>query len=127
MKILTILLSKEEFDSLGLDDVSKNAIISIAKGKNTIINGPGGTGKSWLIKKFIPRENRTSTTGISAKNINGITIHRLLGLGTCKSSPDRIVKNISKNSYLLKKILNLKLIVIDEFSMLSAKEICNHL
>ena len=115
-------ISKEVFESLGLDDVSKNAILSIASGKNTIINGPGGTGKSWLIKKFIPRENRTSTTGISAKNINGITIHRLLGLGTCKSSPDRIVKNISKNSYLLKKILNLKLIVIDEFSMLSAKK-----
>ena len=115
-------ISEYEFDRLGLDEVSKNAILSIAKGKNTIIHGPGGTGKSWLIKKFIPFNNRASTTGISAKSISGKTIHRMLNLGTCKTTPEKICRSISKNSYSLKLILKLKLIVIDEFSMLSAKK-----
>ena len=121
-KNIDYTISQEDFDKLDLDEVSKNAILSIAKGKNTIIHGPGGTGKSWLVKKFIPYICRASTTGISAKSINGRTIHRMLNLGTCKSTPDRICRSISKNSYSLKKILELKLIVIDEFSMLSAKK-----
>lgn len=52
---------------------------------STILNvvGEGGTGKSYLIKCIVdkyPEVVVTATTGIAAKNIDGITIHSLLGL-----------------------------------------------
>jgi ATP-dependent DNA helicase PIF1 len=65
------------------------------KGKSVFLTGPGGTGKSYLLKHFIKwfKENKednnnlifvTSTTGLSAILIDGMTIHRYSGIGIGK-------------------------------------------
>lgn len=55
--------------------------------RNIFITGAGGTGKSKVIEIFYKTmKNKcnislTSTTGISAINIGGSTVHSYLGLG----------------------------------------------
>src|SRR3990172_5474050 len=79
-------LSNYFFDNLkpDMEETIKNAIIH---GTNNIfIMGPGGTGKSYLIKSIVeeyPDLNCavTATTGVAAVNIGGVTLHRFFGVG----------------------------------------------
>lgn len=59
----------------------EEAIRAIESGENIFISGPGGVGKSWIIKQVT--NNRTvlcAPTGIAALNIGGITCHKAFGL-----------------------------------------------
>ena len=54
--------------------------------KNLFISGPGGVGKSFvlrcIIEEFVARARRfrvAASTGVSALNVGGSTIHALLG------------------------------------------------
>lgn len=96
----------------------------IDSGKNIFINAPAGTGKSALIKYYVQHNQfkkvigLTSTTGISALNLGGSTIHSFLGIGLgnedIEDLYDRIIRNASKRDLWLK----LDLLIIDEISML---------
>lgn len=99
---------------------------SILKGNNLFITGGGGVGKTALLNYFIKKHKNkyigvTSTTGTSAILINGTTLHSFLGLGTGKQNIDVIQSNINNNKYLKKRWINLRLLIIDEISMLSAE------
>lgn len=108
----------------GLQQVAYNEIINK---KNCFITGPGGTGKSYLIKqikidlesKYQRRCDITSTTGISANIINGTTIHSHFGLGLGRSSYDVLYKSILFNKRILNRWTSANVLVIDEVSMLS--------
>jgi ATP-dependent DNA helicase PIF1 len=91
--------------------------------KNIFINAPAGTGKSTLVKhlkRMCPTESIgiTSTTGISALNISGSTLHSYLGIGLGVEDVDDLYRGIvtKKNKHDL--WLNLSILVIDEISML---------
>ena len=96
----------------------------IEEGKNIFINSPAGTGKSALIKHFCQKNQAkkviglTSTTGISALNIGGSTLHSFLGIGLGKEDVedlyDKIIRNRDKRDLWLK----LNILIIDEISML---------
>lgn len=108
-----------------LSESQDNAYIQFKNGKNLLILGEGGTGKSFLIKYLqsstsIPI-HITSTTGISAYNIGGVTIHSLLGIGIGTDNIDTLVRKINRNSLYRNNILDMKILVIDEISMLSAE------
>lgn len=84
--------------------------------RNLFITGKAGTGKSYLLKFF--RQNTTKNalytapTGISALNIEGVTLHRAFGFNNLQENHPI---NISKNK---KKLLEgIDTIVIDEISM----------
>lgn len=99
---------------------------SILKGNNVFITGGGGVGKTALLNYFIKKHKNkyigvTSTTGTSAILINGTTLHSFLGLGTGKQNIDVIQSNINNNKYLKKRWINLRLLIIDEISMLSSE------
>ena len=117
-------------DNFNLSNSQKKAFELFKQGKNIFIIGPGGCGKSFLIKHF---ENYvknlriiykkiviTSTTGISAYNIGGMTIHSFMGIGTGELELDKLLKKVMYNKYSRDRIINVDILVIDEISMLSA-------
>ncbi len=99
----------------------------INKGYNIFINAPAGTGKSALIKYFcLQNQNKrqiglTSTTGISALNIGGSTVHSFLGIGLGKEDADDLYDKIIKNRDKRELWLKLDVLIIDEISMLHPK------
>jgi len=96
----------------------------MAEGKSVFLTGPGGVGKTALIKLFWDRYYLdrkiaiTSTTGTSALLIQGTTIHSYLGIGTGAGTTESMVMKIQKMKWLRDRWLSLKCLVIDEISML---------
>ena len=53
-------------------------------GRNVFLTGMAGTGKSWLLRKFISERvghvSVTAPTGVAALNVGGMTLHRFCGM-----------------------------------------------
>lgn len=94
--------------------------------RNVLITGEGGTGKSVLIKlinlicnqKGI-RNAVCSTTGASAVDINGHTIHSFAGVGIGDKEPMHYYSMMSGEKRRI--IQKTKILTIDEISMLGDK------
>lgn len=95
---------------------------------SVLISGVGGTGKSFLtsvLVESLKEDMRTavvaSSTGISALNVGGVTIHSLLGTGI-KGTIDEVRLYAETPKARIKFKANLKnvdVIIVDEVSMLS--------
>lgn len=103
------------------------AIELFKKGENILIMGSGGTGKSKMIEEIEYETRRgiknivvTATTGISAYNINGLTIYSYMGIGTGEKETDVLIRNIKKKNHIVERLRMLDILVIDEISMMSA-------
>jgi ATP-dependent DNA helicase PIF1 len=94
------------------------------EGKNVFINAPAGTGKSELLKYYYNKTKNstivglTSTTGISAINIGGATLHSYLGIGLGLDNVEDLYYKILNNNAKYKLWLNISILIIDEISML---------
>ena len=114
----------KEMTELKLNKKQKIAWNIINNGDNIFITGPGGTGKTELIKIYKKKNNKkkligvTSLTGVSAVLINGTTIHSFLGIGLGTGSIDLLTTKILSKSYLKKRWKNLSTLIIDEISMM---------
>ena len=108
----------------------KKALDKIINGKNVFLTGPGGSGKSFLLKYFIEYYKNnietedsllfvTSTTGLSALLIDGITINRYAGIGIGDKDIDYYYNKIIKMKTLKKRWLKTKILIIDEISMMT--------
>src|SRR5699024_10325764 len=86
------------------------------------ITGGAGTGKSYLSQRIPERLGGntylTSSTGISALQIGGVTLHKLLGLGLCEGTPADIAKKILNRPTLRETWQDMDTLIIDEISML---------
>lgn len=89
-----------------------------------ILHGPGGTGKSYLIKELakVAKERciniaRTATTGVSAIGIEGTTINHFAGIGVADKPSEYYVAMLKKGSNY-SVIKQTELLVIDEISMM---------
>lgn len=109
----------------GLSPGQKEAILSVIQGKNILLTGPAGTGKSFVIKKirevFETRGRvvaMTSTTGASAILVGGKTIHSWAGIGIC-GTPESALKQVMTYKKSQERIRGAHLLIIDEVSMLS--------
>ena len=100
--------------------------------KNIFITGPGGTGKSQLIKyiyDYVLKHTQkkiqvTALTGCAAVllNCNAKTLHSWSGVGINLNRPiDSIVKKIKTNYYAKKMWYETHILIVDEVSMLSMK------
>lgn len=94
-------------------------------GKSVFVTGPGGTGKTAIIKHFVKMYKNiinigvTSTTGTSAILFGGVTLHSFTGIGLGTESVDKIVKKILNKHHLRKRWNELQVLVVDEISMMS--------
>ena len=91
--------------------------------RNVFITGGGGVGKSYILKELkqlYPDMVVTSTTGISALNVNGQTIHSWSGIGLCERSERAQAAIVSKSKDKCNELLETSLLAIDEISMLDA-------
>jgi ATP-dependent DNA helicase PIF1 len=100
------------------------------EGNNIFITGPGGVGKSALIKKIYEHANRrmknicvTAMTGCAAVllNCNAKTIHSWAGIGLGNSSVDILVRKIMRNKSCKSNWRKTDILIVDEVSMLSLK------
>lgn len=107
-----------------LNNKQNIAFSYMVQGKNIFLTGPGGTGKSAIIKLFKKLYNSskiiamTSTTGTSALLLNGTTLHSYLGIGTGDDTVEKLVDKINKWKWLRNRWCNLQCLIIDEISML---------
>lgn len=113
-----------------LSDEQNISIQKFEENKNIFLTGPGGVGKTALIKyiKQIAEERKQiikvcSTTGCSAVllNCNAKTIHSWSGIGLGNQPLDVTIKQIKNNIYKLTEWMKIDVLVIDEVSMLSKK------
>lgn len=100
--------------------------------KNVYLCGKPGSGKTYTVNLFQAwaAENRiypdvTASTGIAATHINGVTIHSWAGIGIKEVIDMSDVREIEKKSYVVKRIIDCQVLIIDEISMLSAQTLDN--
>jgi len=118
-------LDNKKQSEISLSEKQQYAYDLLKKGNNIFLTGPGGSGKTQIIKKFykeykyIKNIGMTSTTGISALLIGGSTLHSYLGIGLGKDDVELLYLKIKNRKKNLKKWLELDVLIIDEISMLS--------
>jgi len=120
---------------------------AFASGRNVLLHGPAGTGKTYQINKLISLINQEyprdayfvgAPTGLAAIHINGSTIHSLFGIRPQGKLSDSVIRDIvgydyiaaeeSKVHEVIKDIVRgsrfsdtaVKFLIIDEISMTGA-------
>ncbi|MGH7196412.1 MAG: HRDC domain-containing protein [Candidatus Saccharimonadales bacterium] len=99
------------------------ALAILESGRSVLITGAAGTGKTYLLNKFIRRAKQrgqnvaiTATTGLAATHLNGTTIHAWAGIGVHDTLEPQQIKKLSQQRQTL--INKADVLVIDEISML---------
>lgn len=106
-------------------------VIDLAKrGLSLFYTGSAGTGKSVLLRTMIKTLKQmhppgtvavTASTGLAACNIGGITLHSFAGIGLGKESVTDLVKKIRRSKKNGNRWKNVKVLVIDEISMIDGE------
>ena len=93
--------------------------------KNVFLTGNAGTGKSYTVRQLIAEcrdkdisVGVTSTTGVSAQLICGITVHSFLGLQLGNLSDRHVISKITAIKRLFKNWTKTDVLIIDEISMI---------
>ncbi|EGG13469.1 hypothetical protein DFA_11230 [Cavenderia fasciculata] len=112
-----------ECDVTTLNKTQKEILdVVLNQGKNIYFTGPGGTGKSYLIKTIVQELHKmgksvfvTATTGIAALNISGTTIHSFAGIKYSNAEFTELLSSAysKKNNWKSCQVL-----IMDEISML---------
>jgi len=100
------------------------------EGKNIFITGPGGSGKSKLIKDIkqhaVQKDKHIQVCALTGcatllLNCKAKTVHSWAGIGIANAPNETILKRIVKTSYKMKSWKEIDILVIDEVSMMSQK------
>ncbi|MEA3456207.1 MAG: AAA family ATPase [Campylobacterota bacterium] len=102
------------------------ALNLLKSGKNVFITGSAGTGKTYLLNEYTQylKARRVyptivAPTGIAASHLGGQTIHSFFALGIRESIDEGYVEFLMDKKYLKTRFSKLKLLIIDEISMVS--------
>lgn len=113
-----------------LSENQQLALDNFILGNNIFLTGPGGSGKTFLIKKFVEKckENLLNVqvcalTGCAAilLECNAKTIHSWGGIGLGNGESMDVVKRVCKSKYKKGPWKNIDVLIIDEVSMMSKK------
>jgi ATP-dependent DNA helicase PIF1 len=108
------------------------------QGKNIFLSGPGGTGKTLLIKHMVKycmnqkiKFQVCALTGCAALllNCNARTLHSWGGIKLARGDPTKVIDSVIKSKRAAKLWRSIKVLIIDEVSMMSKKilEIINEI
>ena len=102
------------------------ALNILKTGNNVFITGSAGTGKTYLLnqytfylksRKIIP--TIVAPTGIAASHLQGQTIHSFFSLGIRNNIDDEYIESLRNKKYLQTRFSKLKVLIVDEISMVS--------
>lgn len=108
-----------------LENPEPEEIIGIIKtGANMFLTGPGGTGKSTLVRGISEEFDNvhvTAMTGCAALLLEcqAKTLHSWSGIGLGKDTLEKNIEHIKRKSHIKKRWTGARILVIDEVSMLT--------
>ncbi|DAC81588.1 TPA_asm: S1H [Hydra MELD virus] len=108
-----------------LNKVQQEIMAAFDHGDNIFITGPGGVGKSMILKHIADTDQLykkiavTATTGVAAHLIGGMTIHSFAGIQRGEKDYSYYVKNMTVD--VKKRWFETDVFIIDEASMWTAK------
>ena len=114
-----------------LSSEQTEALNAFKNGNNIFITGPGGTGKSELIRHLV-KEAHSKQHAVQVCALTGCaavllqcegakTIHSWGGIGLANGDFQAIIDRVSKNKYKRAAWNNVDVLIIDEVSMMSAR------
>lgn len=110
-----------------LNEGQKKVFELFFSGRNFLLTGPAGTGKSYVMKKLFEYLEyhsypfgKTASTGTAAVNIGGSTVFSFMGIGLGEGSNDYVLSQVLKNKKAKSRIRGCKALIIDEISMMKA-------
>ena len=101
------------------------------EGHNIFITGPGGTGKSVLIKKIQQHAQEEQGKTVSVCALTGCaailldcgarTVHSWAGIGIANGDNTAIINRVMKSSFKKRAWYETDILIVDEVSMMSQK------
>lgn len=115
---------------MSLNKEQRWALDRFTKGHNLFITGPGGTGKTFLIKEMVSKLKEQgiayqvcAMTGCAAVLLGcgAKTLHSWCGMGLGEGHKDDVVRKIQHNKRTVSGLKKVRVLIVDEVSMLSKK------
>lgn len=106
-----------------LSSCQEEALEVLESGANVFLTGQAGTGKSTVLKTWLSKKREsdyavTASTGIAAMLVGGRTVHSLFRIGTGERSLASLLEE--RSPYARRTLQSIKILIIDEVSMISA-------
>ena len=106
------------------------ALDILKTGQNIFLTGAAGSGKTYVLNQYIKylrdkylNVSVTATTGIASTHLGGLTIHSWSGLGVKDALHKSDFDTLLKKRHLRRNILGADVLIIDEISMLHARQL----
>ncbi len=108
----------------------EQAMAWLTSGQNVFLTGSAGSGKTHVLNQYIKylKDRKvqvavTASTGIAATHMNGMTIHAWSGIGIKDQLNRKQLLNLKSKKYLSKNLDEVKVLIIDEISMLHQRQL----
>jgi ATP-dependent DNA helicase PIF1 len=122
-------IGANDINMIKLSPDQAKALETFKSGKNLLVIGAGGCGKSRFIKeleRYVVRETSkniviSATTGVASSNVQGVTINSFMGIGNGDADIDVLLKRVLRKRAIVDRLRTTDVLIIDEFSMMSAE------
>ncbi len=118
----------------------KQTLAILKSGANVFLTGEPGSGKTHTVNVYIGYLRQhgiepavTASTGIAATHLHGQTIHSWAGLGVRENLTKQDLVRLAGNERLEKRLKRTNVLIVDEISMLAARQldmvdtVCRHI